>query len=105
MQALFLFWGVKFPLNYRAMKEIGRLRHAHIIGVLVVVLGPLPFSLCLFIDGMTTVVTDNPSLAAFGRNPDHFFFTFTLPATLLLAATTILLELIFWAIFQVISGY
>ena len=101
MQAVFLIWGVKFPFNYKAMKGSGKLRYAHIIGVIVVVLGPLPGTLCLLIDGLTTALTDNPSLAAFGRNRKHFFFIFSLPATILLATTAILLEFIFWTIFQV----
>ena len=101
MQAFFLFWCVKYPFSYRSMKVTGKLRHAHIIGVLVIVLAPLPGPLFLLIDGLSIAITDNPSLAAFGRNPDHFFYIFTVPATTLLASTTILLEFIFWTIFQV----
>ena len=101
MQAFFLLWSVKYPFNFRYMKRTGKMRYAHITGVLLVVFGPLLGPFLLLIDGYVISVTDSPYLAAFGRNRDHFFFTFTLPATISLAATTILLDFMFWTILQV----
>jgi hypothetical protein len=86
------------------MKRTGKMRYAHITGVLLVVFGPLLGPFLLLIDGYLISVTDSPYLAAFGRNRDHFFFTFTVPATISLAATTILLDFMFWTILQVIGG-
>lgn len=101
MQAFFLLWSVKYPINFRYMKRTGKMRYAHITGVLLVVLGPLLGPFLLLIDGYLISPTDSPYLAAFGRNRDHFFLAFTVPATISLAATTILLDFMFWTILQV----
>ena len=100
-QAFFLLWSVKYPVNFRYMKRTGKMRYAHIISVLIVLFGPLLGPFILLIDGYHISVTDSPYLAAFGRNRDHFFIMFTVPACISLAATTILLDFMFWTILQV----
>ena len=101
MQAFFLLWSVKYPLKFRYMKCTGKMRYAHITGVLFILLGPLFGPLLVLADGYLISLTDSPYLAAFGRNRDHFFIAFTVPATISLAATTILMCFIFWTILQV----
>lgn len=96
----FLFCGVRFPYSYRHLKTSGRLRYAHIITVLSAVVLPIPGPLVLlFIDGY--MVTDHPNLITAARNPDLYFFLFTLPASILVAIICIMLVLTFWTILKV----
>lgn len=102
LHSSFLFWGVRFPFSYRHYKVSGKMRYAHIISVILVVLLPLPGPLVLLIDGY--LITDNPNLVSAGRNTDHNFYLFTLLSTTLLAITSIMLVLLFWTIFKVCTS-
>ena len=101
MQAFFLLWSVKYPLNFRYLKRTGKMRYAHITAVLLILFGPLFGPFLLLADGYLISITDSPYLAGFGRNHHHFFIAFTVPATISLAATAILMCFIFWTILQV----
>ena len=73
MQAFFLLWSVKYPVYFRYLKRTGKMRYAHITGVLLILFGPLFGPLLVLADGYLISITDSPYLAAFGRNRDHFF--------------------------------
>ena len=102
MYAFFLLWGVKYPFNFRYMKISGKMRYFHITAVILVLLLPLPSPfILLFLDGYMITITSLPSVGAFGRNPDEFFYCFTIAATISLAITAILMEFVCWTVFQV----
>lgn len=98
LHALFMFWGVVFPFNYRELK-LNYLRHAHIISVVLGLVLPLPAALAPLKDGYVVMV--HPTLACAGRNTDITYYTLVLPLSIPLALTSILLTLMFWTIFKV----
>ena len=98
LHAIFLFWGVAFPFHYRKLKVNKHLRYAHIITVVLALVVPLLAALVPLKDGF--IITSQPTLVCGGRNTDIIYYTFILPASILLAATSILLVLMFWTIFK-----
>ena len=102
VHSIFLFWGVRFPFNYRSLKASGNVRYAHIISVLLVVILPIPGPFIILKDGY--LITDNPNLVAAGRNPDLTYFFFTLPSNTLLFITSVMLFLLFWTVFKVCTS-
>ena len=99
LHAIFLFWGVKFPFNYRKLQLYGKIRYAHIISVLLALIFPLVTALIPLRDGFLS--TRNPTLACLGRNTDYIYATLILPLSLAFGATSCLLVLTFWIIFKV----
>lgn len=65
LNATFVFWGVAFPFSYRQLHESGRIRYAHIIGVLLALTLPLG-ELVLLKHGLSSV--RNPKIYCVGRN-------------------------------------
>ena len=102
LHTTFLFWGVVFPFSYRELRVSGRIRYAHIISVLLALIVPLLGALAPLKDGY--VITRNPTLACQGRNSDHTYYTFILPATITLCITSCLLAVTFWTLFKVGKG-
>ena len=100
LHSVFLFWAVVFPFSYRQLRISGRIRYAHIISVVLAVVIPFPFPLIHLIDGYLLTFTF-PVLLCVCRNPDHTYYTITLPISILLCITSCLLVLILWAIFKV----
>ena len=101
LHAVFLFWGVAFPFNYRRLKLMNRFKYAHILSIVVGVVLPLPAALLPLKDGYV-LPTRNVIRACAVRNADVLFYTFILPLSFLLGLTTILLALMFGIIFKVI---
>ena len=99
LHAIFLFWGVVFPFSYRQLRISGRIRHAHIISIILAVVIPLPAGLIHLVDGY--IFTANPAFACAGRNLDITFYTFILPISVIICITACLLVLILWTIFKV----
>ena len=99
IHAGFVFWGLKYPFNYRMFKISGKIRYAHIISVLLAVVLPLPGALVHLKGGY--VITASPSLVCAGRNTDYTYFAFTLPLSVLLVITTCLIALILWTVLKV----
>ena len=97
--AIFLFWGVAFPFSYRSFKESGRVRYAHIISVILILVVPLPLALVHLKEGYT--ITATPPYGCFGMHRDYNFYAFIFPLSIVLAITTCLMALIFWIIFKV----
>ena len=98
LHALFLYWGVAFPFHYRQLKVNKRLKYAHIITVVLALVVPLSAALVPLKEGF--IITSQPTLVCGGRSTDIIFYTFILPASIFLAATSMLLVLMFWAIFK-----
>ena len=99
LHAGFLFWGVAFPFSFRQLRITNRIRHAHVISVLVAVLVPLLGALVPLKEGF--LLTNNPTLVCLGRSADYTFYTLLLPISVAMAATSCLLFFIFWTIFKV----
>lgn len=101
VHSTFLFWSVRFPFSYRSLRMSGRLRHAHIIIVIVGIVLPFPAPLVLLlVDGY--FIPENPTLYVIGRNADVYFFMFTLVSSILVCIMVVMLILIFWTILKVI---
>ena len=97
--AVFLFWGVVYPFSYRRFKESGRVRYAHIISVILILVIPLPLALVHLKEGY--IITATPPYGCFGADRHYNFYAITLPLSITLVITTCLLVLIFWTIFKV----
>ena len=97
---VFLFWGVVYPFSYRTFKiSNNRIRYAHIISVLLAVVLPLPGALGHLRRGLIAIRF--PALTCVGRDLTYIFYANILPFSILLAANTCMLVLIFWTIFKV----
>lgn len=96
--AIVLFWGVRFPFNYRVTKTTGKIRYVHIASVALAVFFPLVAVLVNLRDGYT-ISFDSPHICI-GRNLNYSYYTFLLPLSIVLGATSFLLILIFWTIFE-----
>ena len=99
LHAVFLFWGVNFPYSYRHLRISGRIRHAHIISVLLALILPLPGALAPLKDGFLT--TPNPPVFCIGRNIDFVFYFTALPLSFVGGAISCLFALTSWKIFKV----
>ena len=97
MFAVVLFWGVKYPFSYRNVKNKGKICYVHAAGGLLAVFVPL-IVLVNLVDGYRISI-DSP-YNCIGRNPDYRYYTFFLPLSIIVAATSFLLVLIFWTIFR-----
>lgn len=95
--AVILFWGVRFPFSYRKVKTTGNIRYVHIASIVLAVFFPLVAVLVNLRDGYTISV-DSPHICI-GRDLNYSYYTFLLPLTIALGATSFLLVLIFWTIF------
>ena len=99
IHAFFLLWVVMDPLGFRQFKELGKLRYAHIISVVLAVVVPLIGPCVLLRDGY--VNTSFPSLACSGRSLNLIYYAIILPSSFIGATMSCLLLLFFWIIFKV----
>lgn len=97
LHAVFLFWGVRYPFNYRQLRVSGRIRYTHIISVVLAIVVPLFPALINLKGGY--VLTTIPSLACAGRSTEYIYYTIILPVSVILAIITCLLALIVWTIY------
>jgi hypothetical protein len=95
--AVILFWGVRYPFNYRNIKNNGMVRYVHIVSVALAVFIPLVAVLVNLRDGYT-ISFDSPHICI-GRDLNYSYYTFQLPLSVVLGATAFLLILISWTIF------
>ena len=102
LHTVFLFWAVVFPFSYRQLRISGRIRYAHIISVVLAVVIPLPAPLAHLKDGYVLLII-NPPLTCLGRNTTITFFTYILTISIILAAVSCQLVIIFSTIFKVNS--
>ena len=100
IHTVFLFWSVVFPFSYRKFRMSGRMRHAHIISVVLAVVIPIPTPLIHLKDGYE-MTSSFPAVGCFARNVGLTFYTMVIPISILLCITTCLLVLIIWTIFKV----
>ena len=101
LHATFLFWAVRFPLSYRQLKTSGRIRYAHIISVVLAVIGPLVVPCISLRDGYSSISAS--TISCRGRNFELVYYATILPGSFLVGATSCLLVVIFWTIFKVCS--
>ncbi len=101
LHAVFLFWGLIFPFNYRLLRVSGRVRYAHIISVLVAMIIPVIGALVPLKDGYLS--SRNPTLVCIARNADYAYYFLVLPMSIILGITSCLMVVTFWIIFKVIS--
>ena len=99
LQAVFLFWGVAYPLSFRQLKITGKIRYAHIISILLALLIPLPSAFTQLAGG--SVFTTSLVLPCMGLNLDYIYYTFILPINFLQGGGLVLLVLIIWILFKV----
>ena len=97
--AMFLFWAVRYPFNYRKIRTSGKMRYIHVTVFILAVLIPLPGPLIQLRDGYIKI--SNPPRFCVGRNTDLFFFSYSIPNSIFLATTCILMVLVFWTILKV----
>lgn len=100
LHAFFLFWGVAFPFNYREFKLTKKLKHLHAVSIVLGLTVPLPAALVPIKDGFI-VPTTGLVLLCIGQDIDINFYTFILPLSILIAFTSILLNLMFCILFKV----
>ena len=100
IHTVFLFWSVVFPFNYRKFRMSGRIRHAHIISVVLAVVIPIPAPLIHLKDGYE-FTSSFPAVHCIPRNVGLTFYTMVIPISILLCITTYLRVLIIWTIFKV----
>ena len=99
LHAIFLFWAVVFPFNYRQLKLSGRMRYAHIICIVLAVVIPLPAGLVHLKDGYVAAFT--PTIICTGRNTDYTYYTIVIPLSIIMCILSCLLLVIVWTIFKV----
>ena len=97
--AVFMYWSVAHPFNFRQLKITGKIRHAHIISIALAVVLPLPSALIHLSGG--TIITANLVLPCLGRNSEYNFFSNILPVSILISITLCVLALIIWILFKV----
>ena len=102
LHAVFLFWGVNFPFSYRQLQISGKMRHAHIISVLLALTIPLPSGLLPLKDGHLSIY--NPTFVCNGRNTTVTYYTFILPLSIIIGVAACLQALTIWTIFKVKYG-
>ena len=95
-----IFWSLAFPFHFRKIRVAGMTR-IHIAIVVTALLLPLPLTLVHLKDGFVGI--QQPTTLCFGRDTDSIYYFFTLPESVMLSATNILLILVFWKIFKVYS--
>ena len=94
-----MYWSIRYPLNFRAVKISGKIRHIHALSITLAVILPLPAALIHLKGGF--LITANPALICAGRNTDYTYFTFILPMSVVLAMATCIMMLIVWTVFKV----
>jgi hypothetical protein len=102
LYSIFLFWGVRFPFHYRKIRVSGKMRYIHITSFVSAVVIPLPGSLIQLKDGFINI--SNPPRFCVGCNTDLFFLSYTIPTTVFLAISCILMVFVFWTILKVCHG-
>ena len=98
--ALGLCWGIVFPFHYRRFKMEGRIKYVHVITVVLGLVLPAISALVPLIDGYT--ITPSPIDHCVVRNMMIHYFTSILPISILVAASSAVLIILFWIIFKVI---
>ena len=98
--ALGIMRSVVFPFAYRQLKAEKKLVYINFSTVVAALFLPLIPSLLHLIDGYD--VTMAPFEVCIGQNVPITYFTFLLPASILLAVTSTALIIIFWKIMKVI---
>jgi hypothetical protein len=94
-----IFWGLTFPFHYRKTKDAGRTRHIHIVIALTSLILPLPFALVHLKDGFASA--DYPTTSCIGRSSDFNYYFFTLPESVMLCITAVLLVFVFRKVLKV----
>lgn len=93
IQAVLMFWSVAYPFSFRQLKVSGRIRHAHIISIVLAVVIPLPAGLIHLSGGVVNITSS--VLPCLGRN-----YTLILPISIIVAFSMSLLLLIIWTLFK-----
>ena len=97
--ALGLCWGIAFPFHYRRFKTEGRVKYVHVITVILGLVLPAIPALVPLIDGYT--ITLSPIDICGPRDVAIAYFTMILPISILIAASSTVLIILFWIIFKV----
>ena len=100
--SLLLLWGIAFPFSYRRVNSSSKMQRIHIGIVASALIAPLLSTLVYFKDGF--MGGEYPVPFCVGRNTDITFYFATLPQSIMLGASTIMLILVFWLIFKVSLG-
>ena len=97
--ALGLCWGIMFPFHYRRFKTEGRIKYVHVTTVILGLVLPAISALVPLAGGYT--ITPSPINHCVGRNMAITYFTIILPISILMAASSTVLIILFWIIFKV----
>ena len=100
--ALGLCWSILFPFHYRRFKTEGRIKYIHIVTLIVGLVLPAIFALVPLTDGYT--ISPSPIDNCIARNTATIYYTITLPISILLAASSTGLVILFWKIFKVLNS-
>ena len=97
--ALGLCWGIMFPFHYKRFKTEGRIKYVRVITIILGLVLPAISALAPLVGGYT--ITPSPIDYCVGRNIAITFFTTILPSSVLTAASSTVLIILFWIIFKV----
>ena len=101
LDAVFFFWAMIAPFNYRQFKEFsGKVRIAHIISVLLGLFVPLPSALLPLVDDGHTQFF-SIVLFCVPQNIKYVFYTLTLPLSIFAGISAFIEIYITWTIFKV----
>lgn len=95
-----LFWTIRFPLHFTAFRKTTRFKYLHISMLCAALFVPaIPIVVMLNTRGF--VNSRFPPLFCLARNDDATFYTFILPATIILALGISLLMWTYWILYMV----
>ena len=95
-----VFWGTKFPFHAKAYQRKGYFKYVH-AGMLLISIG-LPFIPVAVLHGTGgSSFSQFPNYLCTARSADAFFYSFILPASIILGAGMSLVVLIFQVIVHV----
>ena len=97
--ALGLCWIILFPFHYRRFKIECRIKYIHITTLIIGLVLPAIFALVPLTDGYT--LSQSPTDSCLPRNMVIVYYTLTLPISILMAASSTGLLILFWTILKV----
>ena len=95
-----VFWGTKFPFHAKSFQRKGYFKYVH--AAMLITSIALPFVPVAVVQGTgKSTLAQIPAFLCTARSPEAFFYSFVLPASIILAAGMSLVVLIFQVIVHV----
>ena len=95
-----VFWGTKFPFHAKSFQRKGYFKYVH--AAMLITSIALPFVPVAVVQGTgKSTLSQIPAFLCTARSPEAFFYSFVLPASIILAAGMSLVVLIFQVIVHV----